>query len=340
MDESGQRYSRQTLLAELGREGQERLLQATLLIVGCGALGSHLANLAARAGIGRIRLADRDVVELSNLHRQVLFDERDAADSVPKAIAAARRLERVNRDVELEPHVVDVAPDNVASLAEGVDVVLDGTDNLETRYLLNDVCLELSVPWVYAGVVGTRGVTLTVRPGAGPCLRCLFPEPPPAGTLPTCDTVGVLGTAPALLASLQVTEAIKLLVDPERVGAQLLQIDLWRRSFRAVDVQRDASCPACAHGRRDFLLAEVTSWTTTLCGRNAVQVSPPSDAAIDLERLAARLARGGTVRRDGYLLRFDVDGRELMVFPDGRAIVLSTTDESEARALYCRYLGM
>ncbi len=253
MSERDPRYERQVLVAELGIEGQRRLLDSRVLIVGCGALGSNLASLCVRAGVGHVRIVDRDRIERSNLARQTLYDEDDVAARRHKSEAAAAKLRRINGDVTVEDHVLDVGADNIEGLLDGVDVVLDGADNFETRYLLNDACCKHGVPWVYGGVVATTGMSLTVVPGEGPCLRCLFPRMPPPGSLPSTDVVGVLNTAPALIACVQVTEAFKLLVDPARAATGLLHVDLWTRGFRTLEVRREPSCPACGQGRYEFL---------------------------------------------------------------------------------------
>ena len=245
------RYERQMLLPELGEEGQRELLASRVVIVGCGALGSNLATLLVRAGVGYVRIVDRDLLETHNLHRQVLFDEDDLGRS--KAVAAARKLRRINSGVTVEEHHEEVNAANLEQYVSDVDVVLDGTDNFETRFLVNDACVKHGIPWVYGGVIGCTGMTMTVLPGSGPCLRCLFPDPPPPGVLPTTATHGVLNTAPALIADLQATEAIKLLVRPEDLRVDLLSVDLWGRSFRSLEVERDPSCPTCGQRHFEFL---------------------------------------------------------------------------------------
>jgi molybdopterin-synthase adenylyltransferase len=247
------RYARQLALAELGREGQRRLMSGSALIVGCGALGSHIAEALARAGVGRLRVVDRDVLELHNLPRQTMFDEQDVAARLPKAEAAARHLRRINSAITIDARVLDVGPRNVEELIADVDLALDGSDNLETRYLLNDACVKHGRPWVYGGVIGTTGMMLAMRPGAGgPCLRCVFRDPPPPASRPTCETAGVLGMAPAVIAALQAVEACKVLVGAPAVP-DLVHLDLWSGSWQRVAVQRDPECPACAQGRFDFL---------------------------------------------------------------------------------------
>jgi len=316
------RYSRQTVLAEIGREGQAKLGKSSVVVIGCGALGCAIAELLVRAGVGRLRIVDRDIVELDNLHRQLLFDERDVAARLPKAAAAANKLAVINGDVTVEAKVVDVAPHNVLPLLDGVDLVMDGTDNVETRYLINDACLERGVPWVYGGAVGTVGMTMNILPG-GPCLRCMFPEPPPPGSLATCDTRGVLNTLPALVASYQTTEAIKLLTGAE-VTSELVVVDPWEGSFRRMPVKRADDCPACGQGRHD---------------RNAVQIYPVQELGISLDNLCTKLARLGEAENTGHYVSFRTGDHELMVFPDGRAIINGTTDVVLAKRLYAQFVG-
>ncbi len=335
-----ERYSRQVLLPAIGPQGQEKLAASCVLVLGCGALGSVAADALARAGVGRLLLADRDFVELSNLQRQVLYDEQDVADRLPKAEAAARRLRRVNSDIALEAQVADLGPGNIESLLKRADLCVDGTDNVETRYVLNDACVELGKPWIYGGAVGTEGLAMAILPGHGPCLRCAFPEPPPTGSLQTCDTAGVLGTLPLLVAALQATEAIKLLLGERSGVGRLRSVDAWRGRFSSVTLPRDAQCPCCARGERSFLTAQATSWVTSLCGRNAVQVTPPEPARLDLEQLARSLSRVGQVSCNGLLLTLQIDGHELIVFADGRAMVKGTSDGVRARSLVARYVGL
>jgi adenylyltransferase/sulfurtransferase len=336
---SDDRYSRQVLLPEIGEQGQRLLGDGAVLVVGCGALGSAAAELLVRAGVGTVRVADRDFVEPSNLQRQVLFDEDDAAARLPKAEAAARKLKRINSRVQVDGLITDVSPANVEALVADVAVVVDGTDNLETRYLLNDACVKLKKPWVYGGAVGTKGVAMCVVPGRGPCLRCVFPDPPPPGTLPTCDTVGVLGPAPIAVAALQASAVIKLLLGDESAAGRLINLDVWRGRFADVTVEQNADCPACGRQELEFLSQRAVAWVTTMCGRNSVQVTPPAATTLDLERLRDTLARVGQVHYNGLILTLEVEDRELVAFPDGRVIVRGTTDQSEARSLYAKYLG-
>ena len=333
------RYARQRVLPEIGSEGQEKLLKTAVVVIGCGALGSVQAQLLARAGVGLIRIIDRDVLELNNLQRQVIFDEDDVAAGLPKAEAAVRKLRKINSSIEIEGMVEDVTPRNIEGLITDVDLVLDGTDNIETRYLINDACVKHKKPWIYGGVIGTTGMAMPILPGDGPCIRCLFPETPPPGSLPTCDTVGVLNTAPSTVASIQVTEAIKLLVGKSISKHRLLTLDLWTESYRFITVQKDENCPCCGQDRFDFLEAKQVSWTTTLCGRNSVQISPSRATVLSLDDLSKRLAPAGKVSYNGLLLQFQIGDHEMIIFPNGRTIVKGTTDEAVAKSLYSKYLG-
>jgi adenylyltransferase/sulfurtransferase len=339
---AGERYARQTLFAGIGRAGQERLSQARVLIVGCGATGSVLANNLGRAGVGHLRIADRDYVEGNNLQRQVLYDEVDVLRGLPKAVAAGERLRQINSLIEVEPVITDVTADNIEELLHGVDVALDGTDNFETRYLLNDAALKLKVPWIYSGVIAAYGVTMTVLPGDTACLRCVFPERPLPGTTPTCDTAGVLNGIVGVIAGLASTEALKLLVGSDRLVRGMTWVDLWENTFDRIELPRQADCPACGRGEYEYLDAAIDESGTSLCGRNAVQVRAPRgmEGTLDLEALAERLRPAGEVASNGFLLRLRVDGYEVTVFPDARAIIKGTDDTSVARSVYAKYVGM
>lgn len=338
-----ERYARQTILPAIGAEGQRRLLQSRVLVAGCGALGSASANLLVRAGIGRLTIVDRDYVELSNLQRQVLFDEADVRNRIPKAAAAEEKLRRINQDVVVEGLVIDLNASNVERLVAGVDVIVDGLDNFETRYLLNDVAVKHGIPWVYGGVIASYGMTMTIRPGSSPCLRCVFPESPPAGSAPTCDTAGVIGPAVETVAAFQAAEVMKLIVgDTAAVNTSLLAIDLWHISLDRVPLPAPIpSCPTC--GLRDFAFLDdaTPAQTTSLCGHDAVQVLPQVSQKLDLGELRRRLDPVGDTAANRFLLRFRPTGsdHELTVFPDGRAIVKGTTDPAQARSLYARYVG-
>ncbi|HEY1387069.1 MAG TPA: ThiF family adenylyltransferase [Ktedonobacterales bacterium] len=336
-----QRYSRQTLFSGIGAAGQERLSRARVLIAGCGALGSVLANSLARAGVGFLRLVDRDFVEGNNLQRQVLYDEQDALDGLPKAIAAERALRRINSLVTVDAHVSDITADSIESLLDGIDVVLDGTDNFETRYLLNDACVKAGIPWIYSAVIAAYGVTMPILPGETACLRCVFPDRPLPGTTPTCDTAGVLNGIVGVITGMASTEALKLLVGSEQLARGLTWIDLWENTFERVELPRSPDCPTCGLGNYEYLDAPLDESGVSLCGRNAVQVRPAQKvaSALDLGALAERLRPAGEVASNDFLLRLRVDGYEVTVFPDARAIIKGTADPAVARTIYARYVG-
>jgi len=333
-----ERYSRQVLFQGIRREGQGKLARARVALVGCGATGSSLASLLARAGVGSIRIIDRDYVEPSNLQRQSLFDESDAAQSLPKAIAAARKIAAFNSQIVIEPHVADLVPANVESLLDGMELILDGTDNFETRYLLNDFAVNTSLPWIYTAAVGSYGVSLNVLPGKTACLACLFPDLP-QGIFETCETAGILNSAVNLAASIAATEAIKLLVGAEeRVRRTLLSFDVWTNDRAEVRAEKPRpGCRAC--GQRDFVhLAGERRAHITLCGRNSVQIHE-RHRPIDFSEVSLRLKPHGTVRHNDFILKFWPGPYEMTLFPDGRAIIKGTTDTALARSLYARYIG-
>lgn len=336
------RYSRQVLCAQVGAEGQRRLGHAQLVLIGCGALGSMLANLLVRAGIGALRLIDRDFIELNNLQRQTLFDEQDINDNLPKAEAAARRLRRVNSAVQVDAVVDDVNPGNIERHCEDTDLILDGTDNLETRYLINDLAVKHDVPWVYGACIRNTGLVLAVLPGQTPCLRCIWEEPPPPGSIETCDTVGVLGPAAAAVASFQAAEAMKILMGRTAELIGLTSIDVWTGRTHTLRVQaaRDADCPCCGRRRFEFLDGNRLPTATTLCGRDAVQVLPSQPAELDLKRLAHRLPGHTHARHSPFMLKFRVDEADVTLFRDGRAIVQGTTDPAVARGIVAKYVGV
>lgn len=339
MDEFTRRFERQTRFAPLGQAGQQRLAQSRVLLVGCGALGGALAQSLVRSGVGELVLVDRDLVEETNLPRQVLFDERHARESTPKALAAAETLARIGGPTRLVIHAAHLDEQNAEELAEDADLVLDGTDNLATRYLLNDLCVESGRPWVYGGVVGSGGLVLAVRPGRGPCLRCLFPEPAPQGTLETCESAGVLQPAVALVAALQAGLALRILAGPELAESQLFELDAWEPRTRSLRIERDPRCPCCGAREFPFLHEAEPHRAVRLCGRNTVQVRGARGATdlAALERSLSGVARA--LQRNELLLRFEVDEGRITVFPDGRALVEGTEDIGRALALYDRYLG-
>jgi molybdopterin-synthase adenylyltransferase len=335
------RYHRQMLLPQIGATGQDRLAKSRAVLIGCGALGCLLADQLVRAGLGHLRIVDRDVVELTNLQRQTLFDEADARNGLPKAVAAANRLRAINSEVVIEPVVLDLHAVNAEEVI-GADLILDGTDNAETRYLLNDVAVKKGVPWVYGACVGMEGRMMAVRPGRTPCLRCLFPTPPAPGSLPTCDTSGILGPVAAMVASMQATAAIQLLIGAEPPN-QMMSIDGWGGRFHATPMEGPVeNCPACARRRFDYL-AQRTRVPVALCGRNAVQVQPAaSGGTFAFEAVASKLKSVGQVERTPYLLRCTLEesaALRLTLFTDGRMIVHGTTDLDQARSIYARYVG-
>ncbi len=335
---SRERYSRQILFPGIGEAGQEAIMRAHAVIAGCGALGSFHAAALARAGVGRLTIIDRDYIEPSNLHRQWLFEEADAAAALPKAIAAERRLKDINSLVSAKGVVADLTARNVDELLGGADIVLDGTDNFEARYLINDFAVSRGIPWIYGAAVGSYGLTMPVIPSRTACLRCVYPNPP-AGAQPTCETAGVLNAVISAVASLQVADALKLLAGhADQVRARISTIDVWEGTLRQIEApERDADCPCCA--RREFTFLEDRDLPpVTLCGRNAVQIRG-GERPLDLAELGKRLRPLGEVRANEYALRFTTNGYEMTVFSDGRAIVKGTDDPGIARGLYSRYVG-
>ena len=342
LDLQRSRYARQMRYAPLGVEGQRRLLASRALVVGCGALGSVIANTLARAGVGKLRIVDRDFLELNNLQRQVLYDEDDVAAELPKAIAARNRLVKINSQIEIEAIVADVDHANIEQLLAGVDCLVDGTDNFETRFLLNDAAVKLGIPWVYGGCLGAEGQSLTILPGQTPCLRCLMPEPPPPGSSPTCDSAGILATIISVIASLEANEALKILSGhPEAISRFWTVMDLWDNTLRQIklDGAKAADCPCCVGRDFPWLSGERGSHTAILCGRNAVQLSFPGREGVSMDDLAEKLAKVGQVSRNKYLVRATIGEHQLTVFPDGRAVIGGTEDVAEARSLYAKYVG-
>ena len=338
------RYSRQIRFTRLGAAGQERLAAARVALVGCGALGSVVAMALVRAGIGRIRIIDRDVPEASNLPRQVLFDEADVAAGLPKAVAAARHLERINSACTIEPVVADLTASSVPRLLGGVDVIVDGTDNFEARFLINEFACREGIPWVHGGAIGAEGRVLSVMPGTSACLRCLVPEPPAPGALPTCDTAGVIGPVALVVGAVEAAEVMKIVVGTDSsVGNRLLVCDLWDNLWRSVDLSPLAvvGCPTCREHDFPWLEGRIGTQATLLCGRDAVQVAPgPGLTGIDLGAFAERMAGVGRVVANRWIVRVSLDdGVELAVFADGRTIVSGTRDEARARGLVARYVG-
>lgn len=329
------RYSRQILLPEIGREGQKKLAKARAVVIGCGALGTNALSFLVRAGVGQVLVLDRDIVDLSNLQRQALFEEGDVGR--PKAKVAEERLRGVNSDVKVRGVVADLHHANIEGYIRGASVVVDATDNMETRFLVNDACVKHGIPWVYAGAVGVTGMVMPVVPG-GPCLRCVFPNLPQSGHLPTCDTVGIVNTLPSAVASLEVTEAFKIMQGKEP-GKELLVLDIWQGDLQRIRVKKNPGCDTC--GKRDFRFLQAMERKTivSLCGRNAVQIRPAKELKGGFADLKKSLARSGRVELVDGVLKFRAKDAELTVFPDGRTIVAGTTDLSKAKTIYSRYIG-
>ncbi len=336
-----ERYSRQILFREIGKYGQTKLLNSRVLLVGCGALGAAHAEMLARAGIGKLRIVDRDFVEFTNLQRQILFKESDAAERLPKAIAAKARIAEINSEIDVEAIIADVNHSNVESLIDDCDLILDGTDNFQVRYLLNDACVMHGKTWIYGAAVSSYGTTMTIIPGETPCLRCIFDEMPDAGSAPTCDTAGVIMPIIATVSAAQVAEALKILVgDNDSLHRSLMQFDVWANDRQRIKLgEPNPDCKCCGQKIFEFLDAEAQEFAAVLCGRNAVQIAPPAQTKIDLVSLAKRINFVTDVKQNEYLLRFMSGENEITVFRDGRAIVKGTDDISAARSLYAKYVG-
>lgn len=333
------RYSRQVLFEPIGPGGQEMLGASRVVLIGCGALGTVIADRLTRAGVGSLKIVDRDFVELDNLQRQTLFDEEHARLRLPKAVAARAVLESINSEIEIEAEAQDVTPSNVEEIIHGCDLVMDATDNLETRFLLNDACLKAGTPWVHGAAVGSCGQEMPIIPGVSACYRCYLTAPP-SEPLQGCDVLGVLSTVTGMVAEIQSTHALRILTGHPVRGGRITYVDVWEGEFEQVFVERRPDCPACGKGDYEFLRRDNVSWTTSLCGRNAVQITPAGEKEVDLEDLSASLARVGEVTNNGYLLVFRIEGYEMTVFPDGRSIIKGTNDKQVARTLYSRYIGL
>lgn len=338
--EETDRYSRQTIFPGIGPEGQRKLGVSFAVVVGCGALGTVAASALVRAGVGRVRIVDRDFIEFHNLQRQLLFTEQDIADNLPKAVAAERHLRAANSAIQIEGVVADFSRVNAEQLVEGADVIVDGLDNSETRFLINDVALKHGIPWVYGGAIGSTGMTANFMPGGKPCFRCLMESAPQGATI-TCDNAGVVNAVPWVIASYEAAEALKILIGSPDVGRDLLVLDLWSRSTESVSlaslVRED--CPACA-GKYEFLTGAPRTRVTSLCGQNAVQIWNLHATGISLDEVKERLSALGPVEAGDQMVRFPIGDQELVVFYDGRAIVRGTRDEKLARSLYAKYIGM
>lgn len=335
------RYSRQILFDGIGKDGQEKLLKSRVFVVGCGALGASHAESLARAGVGFLRIVDRDFVEFSNLQRQTLYSESDANERLPKAVAAMSRLTKINSDIEIDAIVADVNNSNIESLVEDVDLIIDGTDNFQVRYLVNDACVKLDKVWIYGAAVSSYGTTMTIIPNETPCLRCIFEELPSVGTSPTCDTAGVVQPIISTVSAVQVSEALKILVGKtDKLHKSLMQFDVWENDWRKIRLRKpNEDCQTCGRKNFEFLEASNQDFFTALCGRNAVQIQPPNSRQIDLQKLADKLKNLGELKLNDYLLRLNVEDYELTVFKDARAIIKGTDDLTVARSVYAKYIG-
>ena len=332
------RYSRQILFPSIGKEGQRKLSSSYVVVIGCGALGSIISTSLVRAGVGKIRIIDRDFIEYHNLQRQLLFDEEDIRNELPKAIAAERHLKKVNSSIDIEGIVADVNFTNIEKLIKGADIVLDGLDNYETRFLINDASLKLNIPWIYGGAIASFGMTKVIIPHETSCFRCLVEELPPTSTIMTCDTAGVISPAPFIVGSLQTVEALKLLIGSNKTNKDLIVVDVWEVKFDRFNFKPLQDCPAC-QGQYDFLKGKYEIIATSICGQNAVQVLNPKLERLSLDKLAKQLKPLGKVSHNKFMLHFTIDKYEIIVFPEGRAIVKNTAKESIARALYSKYIG-
>ena len=337
------RYSRQMRFYGMREAGQKKLLESHVTLCGCGALGTVLANALVRAGVGHLRLVDRDFIETNNLQRQVLFDEHDVAENLPKAEAGARKLHAINSSVQVEPVVTDIDRTNILDLVHDADLILDGTDNFEIRYLINDAAVKLGKPWIYGGCIGSHGQTMTILPGQTPCLRCVFEAAPAPGETGTCETAGVLSPIVNIVASFQAAEAFKILTGQmDKVNRELIYIDVWeniQRRIKIAPLLGKVDCPCCQRHRYEWLDGDHGAQTTSLCGRNSVQVSHRSATKLEFEELAHHLSKMGQVSYNRFLLKFEVEAYQFTVFPDGRAIIKGTSDVDRARTLYARYIG-
>lgn len=336
------RYARQIAFDPIGAQGQQSLAQRDVALIGCGALGASIAEMLVRAGLGRLRVIDRDFLELSNLQRQMLFDENDVAAHLPKARAAANKLARINSDVRVDAMVASVNCYNIAMLTANCDLILDGTDNLLTRFLINDYCVRDHRPWIYGGCIASEGRVMTIRPGGRPCLRCIFEQPPRPGQMETCTTLGIISPAVNMTAALVVAEALKILTGTESAcRRELVRFDLWRNTFERTNIaDLDEGCACCGERRFDYLEGEGAFDAVVLCGQDAVQIQPQDPhTQIDLAALAARLAGLGPIVQNEFLLKLQWEDKEITIFPDARAIIQGVTNEEEAQAVYARIVG-
>lgn len=331
------RYSRQILLRDIQHDGQEKLAKSHVVIIGCGALGTTIANNLARSGIGHIKIVDRDIVELNNLQRQNLFDEEDIG--FPKASTAAKKLRKINSEINIDYIVDDVNYENIENIIKDMDVVIDGTDNMLIRFLINDTCIKHSIPWVYGGAIETQGMTMNIIPDQTPCFRCVVQDLPEAGSLPTCDTVGVLNTIPAIIASMESTEVLKILLGKD-INKKLLVYDVWTHDFHAIEIKKKNDCKCCIKHDFEFLNAKTKEEMISLCGSGAIQITPAKTTKISFEELGEKLQKLGEVDFHKIVLRFRIPSYEFNIFRNGRTIIIGTNDKKTAKTLYAKYIGV
>lgn len=335
-----ERYSRQIVFKGIGEEGQEKLGRSRVVVIGMGALGTVIANNLCRAGVGYLRLVDRDYVEISNLQRQAIYNEQDVRENLPKAVAAVEHLQKVNSEITLDPVVSDVNSSNIEQLIEGVDLVLDGTDNLETRFLINEACHKHRLPWIYGAALMSYGMTMNIIPGVTPCLRCIYKSIPAPGSRPTCSSAGVLSMITGIIGCLEASEALKILTGSPGVRKNLFMIDVWDSTSHYVEIEIAPECPTCGQSRYDFLGNLQGSYTTSLCGRDSVQVIPAGTGEVDFNALSEKLRSLGTVKHNRFILNFTVGKLEISLFKDGRAIIKNVKDENAAKSVYSEYIGL
>ena len=330
------RYSRQIVLQNIQESGQEKLAKSHVVIIGCGALGTTIANNLVRSGIGHIKIVDRDIVELNNLQRQNLFDENDVG--FPKASVAAKKLKRINSEIKIEYAIDDVTPDNIESIIKNMNLVLDGTDNMLIRFLINDACVKHNIPWIYGGAIETYGITMNIVPNKTPCFKCLIQDLPEAGSLPTCDTVGVLNTIPGIIGSIQSTEALKILLGKE-VNKDILTYDVWEHNFNSIKIKKRKDCECCGKHNFEFLNKKNKERVITLCGSGVIQITPAKKMNTSVEKLGEKLQKLGDVSIKENFIRFGLPDYHFYIFRDGRALIYGTTDEKIAKSLYAKYVG-
>ncbi|RKY86070.1 hypothetical protein DRQ09_06520 [candidate division KSB1 bacterium] len=333
------RYSRQILIEEIGEKGQEKLLSSSVAVVGCGALGTFTAENLVRAGVGIIKIIDRDFPEISNLHRQLLYDENDVKKKIPKAVSAAKKLKKMNSTVMVEPFPDDLNVNNIDEILTDVDIIFDGTDNFETRFLINDYCLKNNIPWIYTSAVSTFGMTMNIIPGKTPCLRCIINDLPVPGSVITCETAGILGVTAYFISSIEVIEGIKIILNKNNINKYLIVVDVWKEEIDKIEVNKDKNCPVCSGKKYEFLKKKRKILITGICGMNKFYITPWKPQKISFERIAERLKSVGKVTYNNYLLKVTLPEYQIVLFADGRVSIEGVKDEKEAKSIYSRLFG-